>query len=140
MSNNFDLTPIVKSGSVKFITKILGCALFFVALMKILGYDKFVTGLLIGVLAATVDLAILFRGMKKSLPYVDNPQQGIKIMKRFRWIRVFTAACFIILMLRMKLYVPGAFCGFLLIHIIYILKLLFIAYQHGNERNVKKGV
>lgn len=140
MNTNFDLTPVIKSGSVKFLTKITASALFFVALITFLGYDKFAEGLFCGVAAAIIDLIILFTGMKRSLPYVNEPKTGLKIMKRFRWLRVFSAAAFIILMLRMKLHVPGAFGGFLLIHILFILNLLFIAYQHTNERNVKKGV
>ena len=91
-------------------------------------------GVLCGVLAGTIDLSILFLGIKKSLPYVEMPKQGLKIMKRFRWARLAAAAAFIITMLRMKLAVHGAFGGFLLIHIFFILNLLFIAYQHQNER------
>lgn len=74
------------------------------------------------------------------MPYVEYPEQGLKVMKRFRWLRVASAACFIIVMLRMKMPVLGAFGGFLLVHIFFILNLLFIAYQLTNERNVKKGV
>lgn len=140
MNTNFDLTPVIKSGSVKFLTKIVISALFFVALITFLGYDNFAAGLLCGVAAATIDLIILFIGMKRSLPYVEAPKVGLKIMKRFRLLRILSAAAFIIMMLRMKLPVPGAFGGFLLIHILFILNLLFIAYQHTNERNVKKGV
>lgn len=140
MKTNFDLTPVVRSGSCKFITKITLSALFFVVLVKFLGYYYLAEGLFCGVVAATVDLVILFIGMKRSLPYVDFPKHALKIMKRFRWLRVASAACFIILMLRMKLHVPGAFGGFLLIHIFFIINLLFIAYQLTNERNVKKGV
>ena len=96
--------------------------------------------MLCGVAAATVDLIILFTGIKRSMPYVEYPEQGLKVMKRFRWLRVASAACFIIVMLRMKMPVLGAFGGFLLVHIFFILNLLFIAYQLTNERNVKKGV
>ena len=84
--------------------------------------------------AGRYDRSILFLGIKKSLPYVEVPKQGLKIMKRFRWARLAAAAAFIITMLRMKLAVHGAFGGFLLIHIFFILNLLFIAYQHQNER------
>ncbi len=40
----------------------------------------------------------------------------------------------------MKFQVLQVFLGLLLVHIIYIINLIFIAYQFANERNVKKGV
>lgn len=140
MKSNFDLTPVVRSGSCKFITKVTIPAIIFVALVKIIGYDIWATGLLCGTIAAVTDLIILFIGMKRSLPYVDMPKHALKIMKRFRWIRVASAAVFIILMLRMKLQMLAVFGGFLLIHIFFIFNLLFVAYQLNSERNVKKGV
>lgn len=140
MSKRFDLTPVVRSGSCKFITKITLPALFCVVIVKVLGYDIFATGLLGGVIAAGIDLIILFIGIKRSLPYKEDPKYALKIMKRFRWARVAVAAAFIITMLRMKLQMLGVFGGFLLIHIFFILNLLFVAYQLNSERNVKKGV
>lgn len=140
MNRNFDLTPVVRSGSCKFITKITIPALFCVVIVKVLGYDIFATGLLGGVVAAGLDLVILFVGIKKSLPHKEAPKYALKIMKRFRWVRVSVAAVFIIMMLRMKLQMLGVFGGFLLIHIFFILNLLFVAYQLNSERNVKKGV
>lgn len=134
MKSNFDLTSIAKSGGSKFVSRIAFCALV-IALPLWLGLrTSFAHGVLCGVLAGIIDLSILFLGIKKALPYVEAPKQGLKIMKRFRWARVAAAAVFIIAMLKMKLAVHGAFAGFLLIHIFFILNLLFIAYQHNHER------
>lgn len=134
MKSNFDLTPIARNGANAFVARICMCALLIAVLLWLWQRSAFAHGVLCGVLAGTIDLSILFLGIKKSLPYVEVPKQGLKIMKRFRWARLAAAAAFIITMLRMKLAVHGAFGGFLLIHIFFILNLLFIAYQHQNER------
>lgn len=139
MKSNFDLTPVIRTGSGRLIARVAASALACTMLGFLFGYSG-AFSMLCGVAAATVDLIILFTGIKRSLPYVEFPEQGLKVMKRFRWLRVASAASFIIVMLRMKMPVLGAFGGFLLIHIFFILNLLFIAYQLTNERNVKKGV
>lgn len=134
MKSNFDLTPIARNGANAFVACICMCALLVAVPLWLWQHSAFAHGVLCGVLAGTIDLSIMFLGIKKSLPYVEVPKQGLKIMKRFRWARLAAAAAFIITMLRMKLAVHGAFGGFLLIHIFFILNLLFIAYQHQNER------
>lgn len=134
MKSNFDLTSIAKDGGNAFVARIAGGAMLVAVGLWLLLRNAFAYGVVCGVLAGTIDLSILFLGIKKSLPYVDAPKQGLKVMKRFRWARVAAAAAFVIAMLRMKLAVHGAFGGFLLIHIFFILNLLFIAYQHQNER------
>ena len=123
MKSNFDLTPIARNGANAFVARICMCALLVAVPLWLWQRSAFAHGVLCGVLAGTIDL-----------PYVEVPKQGLKIMKRFRWARLAAAAAFIITMLRMKLAVHGAFGGFLLIHIFFILNLLFIAYQHQNER------
>lgn len=134
MKNSFDLTFIAKSGGGTFVAKIAFCALLIALPLWVWQRTAFFHGLLCGVLAGVVDLSILFLGIKKALPYVEMPKEGLKVMKRFRWWRVAAAAVFIIAMLKMKLAVHGAFGGFLLVHIFFILNLLFIAYQHNHER------
>ena len=134
MKNSFDLTSIASDGGNKFVFKVAFCALLIALPLWLWQRTGFTHGLLCGVLAGTIDLSIMFLGIKKSLPYVDAPKQGLKIMKRFRWCRVAVAAAFVITMLRMKLAVHGAFGGFLLIHIIFLFNLLFIAYLHNHER------
>lgn len=134
MKSNFDLTSIAKNGGNTFVARIAFCALAVALPLWLWQRSALAHGVLCGVLAGTIDLSILFLGIKKSLPYVDAPKQGLKIMKRFRWGRVAAAAAFVIAMLRLKLAVHGAFGGFLLIHIFFILNLIFIAYQHQNER------
>lgn len=134
MKNNFDLTSIAKNGGSAFVAKIAFCALALALPLWLWQKTAFFHGVLCGVLAGVIDLSILFLGIKKSLPYVEVPKQGLKIMKRFRWCRVAAAAVFVITMLKMKLAVHGAFGGFLLVHIFFILNLLFIAYQHNHER------
>ncbi len=134
MKSNFDLTSIAKNGGNAFVARIAFCALAVALPLWLWQRSALAHGVLCGVLAGTIDLSILFLGIKKSLPYVDAPKQGLKIMKRFRWGRVAAAAAFVIAMLRLKLAVHGAFGGFLLIHIFFILNLIFIAYQHQNER------
>lgn len=134
MKKSFDLTAIAEKGSTAFVARIAGSGILLSVALWLLLKNAFAYGILCGVLAGAIDLSILFLGIKKALPYVEEPKQGLKVMKRFRWCRVAAAAAFIITMLKMKLAVHGAFCGFLLIHILFILNLLFIAYQHQNER------
>ena len=134
MKSKFDLTPIARDGANAFVARICMCALVIALPLWLLQRSAFAHGVLCGVLAGAIDLSILFLGIKKSLPYVEEPKRGLKIMKRFRWCRLAAAATFVITMLKMKLAVHGAFGGFLLIHIFFILNLLFIAYQHQNER------
>lgn len=134
MKSNFDLTAIAREGSTRFINRIGFCALVLTVPLWLWTRSAFAHGLVCGVLAGVIDLAILFAGIKRALPYIEAPKQGLKVMKRARWCRVAAAAVFVIVMLRLKLAVAGAFGGFLLIHILFILNLLFIAYQHQNGR------
>ena len=96
MKNSFDLTSIASDGGNKFVFKVAFCALLIALPLWLWQRTGFTHGLLCGVLAGTIDLSIMFLGIKKSLPYVDAPKQGLKIMKRFRWCRVAVAAAFVI--------------------------------------------
>ena len=98
MKSNFDLTPIARNGANAFVARICMCALLVAVPLWLWQRSAFAHGVLCGVLAGTIDLSILFLGIKKSLPYVEVPKQGLKIMKRFRWARLAAAAAFIITM------------------------------------------
>ncbi len=98
------------------------------------------TGLFRGAVLGGLDMVIMFSGMKRALPFVREPERGVRIMRRYRYYRLLALASIILLMLKMKFRVLEVFLGLLLIHIVYIINLLFVAYPFANERNVKKGV
>lgn len=139
MKSNFDLAPVIKAGSGKFIARVAVFPLIIAAAAAVSGHGDVATGLFRGTVLGVLDLLILFAGMKKSLPYADEPEKGVKIMRRYRYYRLIAIASIIILMLRMKFPVFNVFLGLLLIHIFFIGNLLFVAYRLNNERNVKKG-
>lgn len=129
----FDLTPLLKNGAHKIIIRqaLLGAP--FVALTFLLGYKDFALALFRGEVIGLLDSVIMFSGIKKALSYADYPEQGVKIMQRYRWYRIISAGSLIVLMLKLKYHVFGVCVGFLLIHIFLIINFLFIAYRLDRE-------
>ncbi len=139
MKNDFDLAPVIKAGSGKFIARVAFFSLIFVVAAAVAGQGSMAVGLFRGIVLGVLDLIILFAGMKKSLAYADAPEKGVKIVRRHRYYSLIIIASVIVLMLRMKFPVFDVFLGLLLIHIFFIGNLLFVSYRLNNERNVKKG-
>lgn len=129
----FDLTPLLAQRSNKILMRLAICALPFIVLVLMAGYREFGIALFCGVIMGLLDTMIMFAGIKKALPYVDFPEKGLGIMRRYKLYRLFSAGSIIVLMLKLKYPVFGACMGFLLIHIFLIINLTFIASRLNKE-------
>lgn len=125
----FDMTPLIAQGSHKIILQLAVWSAPVILLFLVTGRYEFGVSLFRGVVVGLLDTLIMFAGMKKALPYVDDPHKGLAIMKRYRWYRIFSASSLVVLMLKLKYPAFGVCLGFLLIHIFLIIKLTFIAYR-----------
>lgn len=129
---DFDFTPIVQKEGLHIVKRILIMGVpvvviaFFVS--RVFGMALF-QGLILGIM----DTLIMFRGINKALPYVDNPEKGLAIMRRYRWYRLIAVSSIIVMLLKQKADVLGAFFGLLLTHIFLIIQLTFIAYNLNKK-------
>lgn len=144
MGKNFDLTPYIKQHAGILIFRTAACVFMFVLVARLLGYNEEAVGLFRGMVIGALDMLIMFTGVKKAMPYVHNPERGVKLLKRYRYYRLASAGSIFCVMLRMKYPALFAAVGFLLMHIFYILNLSFVACRLKNgrwreERSVKDG-
>lgn len=144
MKNKFDLTPYIKQHAGTLIFRTAACVFALALLARLLGYNEEALGLFRGMVIGALDMAIMFTGVKKAMPYVHDPERGVKLLKRYRYYRLASAGSIFCVMLRMKYPALFAAAGFLLMHIFYILNLLFVACRLENgcgreERSVKDG-
>ncbi len=133
MARKFDLTPLLQGGYRPFllVPALLGLACC--AAVYGLGRAGLAAGLLRGCLLGLLDVVIMISGIKRALPYKEEPQKGLAIMRRYRWYRVAAAASIIILLLKQGSAVLGVFLGLLLIHIFFLINLISIAYRLRKE-------
>ncbi len=128
-----DLTSLIKSGNKKFlILPVIGSAVI-TLLLLVLGQKLWALGLLRGFVLGIVDAVIMITGIRKSLPYVNEPEKGLRVMKRYRWYRLIAVSSIILLLLKQGADVLGVFIGLLLIHIFLIFNLIFIAYRLNKK-------
>lgn len=137
---SFDLAPLIQGGYKKFVIGPALGALALVALAYFLGYPDFALSLFRGVVIGSLDTVIMMTGVRKAMPYVDDPRKGLGIMRRYRMYRLLSASSLIVLLLKQGNSVAGACIGLLLIHIFLIINLTIIAYRLNQVGNVKKGV
>ncbi len=133
MSKKFDLTPLLKKGYGPFLKLPLAAGLIVCAGVWGLGCGGVAFSLLRGCVLGLADGAIMLKGIKKALPFKDEPQKGLAIMRRYRWYRVAAASAVIILLLKQGSAVTGVFIGLLLMHIFFIINMIFIAYRLDKE-------
>lgn len=129
---NFDFTPVMQKHGMKIVKGILLMGLPFV-LLSFLYSTGFGMSFLQGLVLGVVDTLIMIKGINKALPYADNPQKGLAIMRRYRWYRLIAVSSIIVLLLKQKTEVLGAFFGLLLSHIILLIQLTFIAYNLNKK-------
>ncbi len=144
MKNNFDLTPLVRQGGTPVIIRTALCVLVLAVITRLAGRDEISTGLFRGMVVGALDMVIMCSGARKALAFKDDPERGVKLLKRYRYYRIFAAGSLFVAMLKMKYHVFYVAVGFLLTHIFYILNLIFIACQlqkeeEREERSVKDG-
>lgn len=126
---SFDLSPLIRGGYKKFIIgPALGAAPL-ILLAYFLGYNDFAVSLFRGVVIGLLDVVIMLTGIRKAMPYTDEPEKGLKIMKRYRMYRIISASSIVVLLLKQGSSVAGACLGLLLIHILLIFNLTIIAYR-----------
>lgn len=134
----FDFTPVVKAKGNKLVGKMLLWCLPVVLLVGL--WDRsWGFSLLQGLVIGAADTLILFRGINKALPYVEEPEKGLKVMKRYRWYRVIAASSVIIMLLKRGSGAVGAFSGLLLMHILLITQLILFAYRLNKEEREERS-
>lgn len=144
MKSNFDLTPLVRQGGTPIIMRTALCVLVLAVLARLAGFEEVSAGLFRGMVVGALDMVIMCSGARKALPFKNDPERGVKLLKRYRYYRLFAAGSLFVAMLKMKYHVFYVAVGFLLTHIFYILNLLFVACQlnkeeEREERSVKDG-
>lgn len=129
---NFDFTPVVQKQGPQIVKRLfmMGVPLVIIAFIcnRVFGM-----ALLQGVILGIMDTLIMFRGINKALPYVENPKKGLAIMRRYRWYRLIAVSSIIVMLLKQKAAVLGAFVGLLLTHIFLLIQLIFIAYNLNQK-------
>ncbi len=136
---NFDLSPLIQGGQWRFILRLLFSSLPILVLIHFMGYPDFALSFFRGVVIGTLDTVIMMHGIRKAMPYKDNPKKGLDIMKRYRLYRIISASSLIVLLLKQGSDVAGACLGLLLTHIFLIINLTIIAYRLNKVGNAKKG-
>lgn len=129
MMMKFDFTPIIQEQGMQIVKRLIfmgfPIAVFsFLLVSKAFGVS-FIQGIVLGVM----DTLIMFKGIRKALPYVTNPEKGLSIMRRYRWYRLIAVSSIIVMLLKQNAEMLGAFFGILLTHIFLLIQLTFIAYN-----------
>ena len=125
---NFDFTPVVQRYGTRIVKRLLVPGLIASAI-AFLCNRVFGMAFLQGVVLGIMDTLIMFKGINKALPYVEDPEKGLAIMRRYRWYRLIAVSSIIVLLLKQKANVLGTFFGLLLTHIFLLIQLIFIAYN-----------
>ena len=136
---SFDLAPLILGGYKKFVMMPALWSVPIVAAAFFSGHGDFAVSLARGVVIGSLDTIIMITGIRKALPYKDQPKKGLAIMRRYRWYRIISASSIIILLLKQGSSVAGAVLGLLLIHTFYIINLTIIAYRLNKAGDAKKG-
>ncbi len=127
------MTSLIRSGNKKFLILPVCASVVITLVVLLLGHKVWALGLMRGFVLGIVDAVIMITGIRKSLPYVNEPEKGLRVMKRYRWYRLMAVSTIIILLLKQGANVLGVFLGLLLIHIFYIFNLIFIAYRLNKK-------
>ncbi|MCQ2374136.1 MAG: hypothetical protein MJ050_08665 [Phascolarctobacterium sp.] len=129
---NFDFTPVVQKQGAK-IVKGLFIMCVPVVILSFFISRPFGMTFLQGTVLGIMDTLIMFRGINKALPYADNPQKGLAVMRRYRWYRLIAVSSIIVMLLKQNAEMLGAFFGILLTHIFLLIQLTFIAYNLNRK-------
>lgn len=125
----YALTELIKANYLSFILLPLGIGIFLCGLTALLSSLATSYSLLLGFVVGTMDTVIMITGIRRALPYVKEPERGLRIMSRYRWYRVIAAGTIMVLLLKQGFGVAPSFIGFLLTHILFIFNLIIIAYR-----------
>jgi len=127
--NNKTLGPLIANGYTKIALLPAALGLPIVFFLWFCGKRDWAVGLAFGLLLGFLDNLIMLMGVKKAMPYADDPKKGFKIQRRYRWMRIISAGTLIILLSRQGCNVCFAFIGLVLTHIFLIINFTIIAYQ-----------
>ena len=136
---SFDLSPLIQGGYKKFVIGPAICSLPFILLAYFMGYPDFALSLFRGVVIGSLDAIIMLTGVRKAMPYKEDPEKGLSIMRRYRLYRILSASSIVVLLLKQGSSVAGACLGLLLTHILLIINLTIIAYRLNKVGDAKKG-
>lgn len=131
--DNKTLGPLIKDGYTKIalLPACLGAPI--VCFLAIVGRKEWAVGLAFGLFLGFLDNLIMLMGVKKAMPYADDPKKGFKIQRRYRYYRIASAGTLIILLSRQGYDVCSAFIGLVLTHIFLIINFTIIAYRLKNK-------
>lgn len=139
MMMSFDLSPLIQGGYKRFVVRPVIWSVPILVLIYFLGHIEFAVSFFRGIVIGTLDTIIMMHGIRKAMPYKDEPRKGLAIMKRYRLYRIISASSIIVLLLKQGSNVAGACLGLLLIHIFLIINLTIIAYRLNKVGDAKKG-
>ncbi|MDO4179387.1 MAG: ATP synthase subunit I [Phascolarctobacterium sp.] len=127
--DNKTLGLLIKNGYAKIALLPAALGLPIVFIFWFAGKGEWAAGLAFGLLLGFLDNLIMLMGVKKAMPYSDDPKKGFKVQRRYRWARILSAGTLIILLSRQGYNVCFVFIGLVLTHIFLIINFTIIAYQ-----------
>lgn len=136
----FDLTPLVTRSYRQFLLLpfLVGCLL---AAAAGAFYSREIgIGLFRGAVLGVLDAVLMLLGVRRALPYVETPEKGVRVMRRYGIYRLIAVASIVVLLLKQGFSVAFVLVGLLLMHIFFIINLTFIAYRLSKGGDAKKGV
>lgn len=136
---HFDLGSLIKAGYKEFVFRPIVWSVPVLLLLYVVGLQEFAIAMFKGVVIGVLDIIIMMTGVRRAMPYSDEPKKGLAIMKRYRWYRIAAASSIIILLLRQGFDVIGTCIGLLLTHIFLIINLTIIAKRLNKGGAAKKG-
>ena len=136
---SFDLSPLIQGGYKRFVVRPVLWSLPVLVLKYFMGFHDFALSFFRGIVIGTLDTIIMMHGIRKAMPFKDQPRKGLAIMKRYRLYRIISASSLIVLLLKQGSGVAGACLGLLLTHILLIINLTIIAYRLNKVGDAKKG-
>lgn len=139
MMMSFDLSPLIQGGYKRFVVRPVIWSVPILVLIYFLGHTEFAVSFFRGIVIGILDTIIMMHGIRKAMPYKDEPRKGLAIMKRYRLYRIISASSIIVLLLKQGSNVAGACLGLLLTHIFLIINLTIIAYRLNKVGDAKKG-
>ncbi len=124
-----DFTPVVEKGYKDFLLGPIIVSIIITVIIFFLGSPQAAKGVFQGFVIGMLDIVIMTTGMRKALPFREEPKKGLSVMKRYRWYRIISASSLVVLLLKQGMNVTGVFIGLLLMHIFLIFNLILITYR-----------
>ena len=83
-----DFTPVVEKGYKDFLLVPVILSLIIIVVVLFVGSPQAAKQIFQGSVIGTLDIIIMITGMRKALPFKEEPRKGLLVMKRYRWYRI----------------------------------------------------